>query len=86
MKDGLEALARDFDGVVTNVRGAGLFLAMDLPDGSTRAKVRQGSWDRGLAVLACGPRSLRFRPPLVFSEEQANQALGILREVLGTLE
>jgi L-lysine 6-transaminase len=84
MKQGLESLACDFD-VVTNVRGRGLFLAMDLPDGAFRAGVRQGCWDRGLAALPCGPRSLRFRPPLVFSEDQAGRALATLRAVLGEM-
>ena len=82
MMEGLQALAGDFP-QVTNVRGKGLFLALDLPDGEVRAAVRQGCWDRGLAVLACGPRSLRFRPPLVFSDEDAATTLSVLREVLG---
>jgi L-lysine 6-transaminase len=81
MKAGLEALAREFRSV-TNVRGLGLLLAIDLPDGDTRARVRQGCWAHGLAVLPCGPRSIRFRPPLIFTEGQARQALAILRTVL----
>jgi len=81
LKKGLEGLATDF-ATVTNVRGVGLFVAMDLPDGDARGQVWQGCWDRGLAVLSCGPRSIRLRPPLVFSEEQAGQVLGTLREVL----
>ena len=84
LKEGLEGLAADFP-VVTNVRGQGLLLALDLPDGDTRAKVRQTCWDRGLAALACGPRSLRFRPPLVFSEAEARQALETLRGVLAEM-
>ena len=44
--------------------GEGLLIAMDLPDAETRSKVRSGCWDRGLAVLVCGTRSIRFRPPL----------------------
>jgi L-lysine 6-transaminase len=81
LKEGLEALAADCE-KVTNVRGVGLFVAMDLPDGDERGQVWQGCWDRGLAVLSCGPRSIRLRPPLVFSEEQAGKVLGTLREVL----
>ncbi len=81
MKEGLEKLAADFP-VVGNVRGRGLLLALDLPDGDVRTRVRQECWDRGLAVLACGARSIRFRPPLVFTEAEAGEALGILREVL----
>ena len=67
---------------VSNVRGLGLMLAFDLPDGAARDKVRQGCWDRGFASLSCGPRSLRFRPPLVFSEAEAQRSLATLREVL----
>ncbi len=81
MKNGLDALATDFP-VLTNVRGRGLFIAVDLPDGETRARVNRECWARGLSVLSCGPRSIRFRPPLVFTEADAGQALGILREVL----
>jgi len=81
LKKGLEALSRDFPGV-SNVRGVGLLLAMDLPDGETRNKVRMGCWERGLAVLVCGPRSIRFRPPLVFTEAEADRVLSVLREVL----
>jgi L-lysine 6-transaminase len=81
LKQGLEQLAARFP-VVTNVRGLGLLLALDLPDGDTRARVRRACWDRGLAVLACGPRSIRFRPPLIFTAGEARMALAILAEVL----
>ncbi len=81
MKEGLEALACDYSHI-TNVRGAGLLVAMDLPDGAERDRVRTGCWERGLAALACGPRSIRFRPPLVFSEQDAQHSLATLREVM----
>jgi L-lysine 6-transaminase len=82
LKEGLEALAGDFP-IITNIRGQGLLVAMDLPDGEVRAKIRQRCWDRGLAVLPCGPRSIRFRPPLVFTEAEVQRSLDTLREVLG---
>lgn len=81
---GLTALAADFP-VITNIRGKGLLLAMDLPDGAMREKVRMGCWERGLAVLVCGPRSIRFRPPLVYTEAEADRTLTVLREVLASL-
>ena len=84
IKEGLRALAGEFESV-SNVRGQGLLVAFDLPDGDLRGRVVQGCWDRGLAILSCGPRSVRLRPALVFSEVQAAQALGTLREVLGDL-
>jgi L-lysine 6-transaminase len=79
--EGLLKLAAEFP-AMNNVRGQGLLLAFDLPDGETRDRIRQDCWDAGLAGLACGPRSMRFRPPLVFSQAQAEQALTTLRDVL----
>ena len=84
VKGGLEALATDCE-IVSNVRGKGLFVAFDLPDGDVRSRAVQGCWDRGFAVLSCGPRSIRLRPPLVFSEAQAAQVLSTLREVVDSL-
>jgi L-lysine 6-transaminase len=80
-KDCLHGLRDDFE-TVSNVRGLGLILALDLPDAGTRDAVRTGCWDRGLAALACGTRSLRFRPPLIFSRDNVDNAVGILRRVL----
>ncbi len=79
----LRSLEDDFDGV-TNVRGRGLFLALDLPDTDVRNQVRLGCWNRGLAILTSGERSIRFRPPLTFSEDNVATAVGTLREVLAT--
>ena len=67
---------------VSNVRGRGLMLAFDLPDGKRRADVQRKCWDAGLAVLVCGPRSIRFRPSLVFSQDDVGRALGIMEQVL----
>jgi L-lysine 6-transaminase len=69
---------------VTNVRGRGLLLAFDLPDGEVRDLLRQRCWADGLATLPCGPRSVRFRPSLVFSEEDAGRTMEILRRQLET--
>ena len=80
-KEGLNQLESEFE-AVTNVRGLGLFLAIDLPDGDVRGKVGKECWNRGLAVLSCGPRSIRFRPPLVFSMENVGQALATVRTAL----
>ena len=84
VKEGLEALAAEFKSV-SNVRGKGLLVAFDLPDGDVRSRVVQGCWDRGLAILSCGLRSVRLRLPLVFSEAQAAQVLGTLGEALDDL-
>ena len=80
-KSGLEKVQEDFEGI-DDVRGRGLFLAFDMVDGKTRDDVRQRCWDSGLASLSCGPRSIRFRPSLIFTEEDVDRALALLRQVL----
>ncbi len=80
-KQGLEQLQERFP-IIGNVRGRGLMLAFDLPDGEIRKRVQRACWDRGLAVLICGPRSIRFRPPLTFSVAEVDRATEVLQEVL----
>ncbi len=80
-KQALEELQAEFR-QISNVRGRGLFLAFDLPDGDVRDQVRQACWDAGFATLPCGPRSIRFRPSLIFSEAAVGKGMGILKEVL----
>jgi L-lysine 6-transaminase len=80
-KGKLEELQEEFPDV-TNARGRGLMLAFDLPNGDIRDGVRQRCWEAGFATLTCGPRSIRFRPPLIFNEADVEKGMGILREVL----
>ena len=67
---------------VTNARGRGCMLAFDLPDTATRDAVRADLWKEGLAALACGSRSVRFRPPLIFGQVEVERALEMLDHVL----
>jgi L-lysine 6-transaminase len=79
--EGLKSLECDVP-MVTNARGRGFMLAFDLPDGETRERIRLALWSAGLAGLPCGPRTIRFRPPLIFSETNVERALSILRGLL----
>ena len=78
---GLREMQTEFP-PVTNVRGQGLMIAFDLPDGGIREAVRARCWENGLATLVCGPRSIRFRPPLTFSAADADRSIEILRASL----
>ena len=80
-KDELEKLQEEFP-VVSNVRGRGLMIAFDLPDGDSREEFRGHCWEAGFATLACGDRTVRFRPPLIFTEADVNQAMSTMRTVL----
>jgi L-lysine 6-transaminase len=80
-KKGLEEVQADFP-QISHVRGRGFFLAFDLPDTESRNALNKKCWESGLAVLNCGERSIRFRPPLIFSQEDVAEALRILRQAL----
>jgi len=60
----LQKLETDFEGLVSNVRGSGLFCAYDLPSGSQRDQLINLLQEEGALVLGCGFTSIRFRPHL----------------------
>jgi len=81
-KAALEGLADELDGFVTNVRGAGLLLALDVPTEADRDAVIVSAMKHGLFALSCGARSVRFRPSLIFTEEHVGAAIERLRPAL----
>ncbi len=79
---GLTELQSEFDGLVANARGRGLFTAFDLPSTEHRRAARLAAKEAGLLVLASGERSLRLRPALTFSRADADEACERLRAAL----
>jgi predicted acetylornithine/succinylornithine family transaminase len=65
---------------VVEVRGAGLLLGVEL-DRVVGDIVKQ-ALERGLVTCSAGERVLRLTPPLTVSDEQIEQAFGVLEEVL----
>jgi L-lysine 6-transaminase len=73
---GLTALAADARGAVTNVRGRGLMLALDLPTTEDRNRVLTDLREREhVLALGCGERALRFRPALSVSKDEIDEAV-----------
>jgi L-lysine 6-transaminase len=62
------------------VRGRGLFIAFNLPDGKTRDRVWRKLFDSGLLVLKSGEDSIRFRPALDITKEVVDETMEILRK------
>lgn len=79
--DGLRALARE-DDRITSVRGRGLFCAFDLPTTEERDAFLARAYANELLILGCGPRTVRFRPSLAFTEKEAALALDLVRHSL----
>src|ERR1700693_6548 len=66
--------------MISAVRGRGLFIAFDLPDGKTREKFWKGLYDLGVLTLRSGERSIRFRPALDITAEVVDEAIGLIRQ------
>lgn len=77
----LERLARDLP-AVTAPRGRGLMRAFDLPKQEFRDAVRKAALERGLLVLGCGSRSIRFRPVLDIPTADVDAGVAILRDAI----
>ncbi len=76
-KGKLEALAANYPDVLSNVRGRGTFLAVDLKDGDARGAAHKTCMENGLMLLTSGHRSLRFRPALTFTRENVDEAMDL---------
>ncbi len=76
---GLHELADEARGRMTSVRGRGLICAFDLPDRAARDAFLRRAYENGLLILGCGPRSVRLRPNLSLTEDEAALALDLIR-------
>lgn len=85
LTNGLNLLAELHPGLLSQPRGQGTYAAFDLPDSPTRERLVQALRDRGLEAGGSGPRSIRFRPALVFAPRHAAEALDILDAALRSL-
>ncbi|MDX1583594.1 MAG: L-lysine 6-transaminase [Thermoanaerobaculia bacterium] len=78
----LESLAEESGGKITNVRGRGLMIAFDLSDASTRDALLVNLEKNDMMALPSGHRSVRFRPHLVVTEEEAMEGIRRLKQAL----
>jgi len=75
MVAGLEQI-RDESGLISNVRGRGLFVACDLTDTEQRDQVVTDlRRKQHVIVLPSGVRAIRFRPALSVSEDEIDEAV-----------
>lgn len=80
--DRLIGLADDKAAGISNVRGRGLMIAFDLASGERRDELLEKLEKRGLLALGSGERSIRFRPHLIVTEEEASEAMVRLEQAL----
>jgi 4-aminobutyrate aminotransferase-like enzyme len=78
-------------GAIADVRGAGLFLGVEIAaassarsDAEITARIVNGMRERRVLISATGPRAnvLKIRPPLIFTRENADQLVDALGATL----
>ena len=79
---GLEELNEKHSDKISNARGRGLMCAFDCQSAERRDLLRNEIHSNGLIVLGCGEKTIRFRPPLIISEDEINETLEILDKTL----
>ncbi len=85
----LEKLQSKFE-MIGDVRGKGLMIGIELIEDSISKKpipekrdaVVYKCFEKGLIILGCGATTVRFSPPLVVTQEEADVALEIFEEAM----
>jgi len=81
----LQRFADEFPNLVSNVRGRGLMAAFDLPNSDLRDAAIKAMMQNDVMVLASGHQSIRFRPPLNLSTEEAAEGIRRMEKALQQL-
>lgn len=82
LRAGLDTLAERHPGQVAQVRGLGLLLGVVVADAARAREIATRALDRGLLLNLTAERVLRIAPPIVITDAQIDEGLGILGEAL----
>jgi len=74
----LLALQTECSKLVSNVRGLGLFCAIDLDANRNRELLKDKALEKGLILIGCSDRTIRFRPPLNLSKAEVDEGIDII--------
>lgn len=67
---------------VEEVRGVGMMIGVELASPKLAGAVAQLCFERGLLVLECGRKAIRFSPPLILDETQARAAAQVFAQAV----
>ena len=79
-RKGFHLLSHRFPGLITEIRGKGLILGLQLSRDPT--PIITAARERGLLIITCGTNTIRFVPPLIISEAEIAEGLEILEEAI----
>ena len=79
---GLLKIQEKYPDKISNARGRGLMCAFDLPTPEKRDEIKDKLYKNGLIIVGCGAKTMRFRPPLIISQEEIDESLNIIAKTL----
>jgi L-lysine 6-transaminase len=83
----LRELQAEFPGHVSNVRGAGLYQGFSLASPALKnALVERALQEESFLLLGAGRHSIRLRPHLHVTNDDADRLAAVLRRLLGTMD
>ena len=80
--DKITDLMNKYPDKITNARGLGLMCAFDCKTPEKRDQLVKKLYDNGMIILGCGAKTIRFRPPLIFSSSEVDEAISIIDKTL----
>ena len=83
--EGLRKLEADEPDIVRDVRGVGLFIGVEFPDGQVANVVQNRCFEKGLLVLEAGENVVRMTPPLVLRADEAETGLRLFSEAVSEI-
>ncbi|MCX6641163.1 MAG: L-lysine 6-transaminase [bacterium] len=81
----LQKLQKANPKIISGARGLGLMCAFDLPNAAERNAFRGKLYDNGVAILGCGEKSIRFRPPLNIKKEHISIVVEAIKKTIKQL-
>lgn len=78
----LNCMGGELNGKIKNIRGRGLMAAFDVSSSEERDKIRSKIYENGVAILGCGQKTIRFRPPLNINRNEIDEGLEIISKTL----
>ena len=81
LKDKLTALMESSDGKITDVRGAGLLIGIQIKDEIAK-DVFAKLFGKGFLTSLCGGNTIRIAPPLILKKDEADMFVNALADVI----
>jgi 4-aminobutyrate aminotransferase len=85
LREGLRKLQANEPDTVRDVRGVGLFIGVEFPDGQVANAVQNRCFQKGLLVLEAGENVVRMTPPLVLRAGEAETGLRLFSEAVSEI-